>query len=67
MWLQISRKASRLRSPLLYAMFDGSPWDVMTLDAVLQDGSGMTRRVSLLDTPPAHRSKGKLCSQGLAA
>jgi len=57
--LQISRKASRLRSPLLHAVFDGGPWDVMTLDAVLQDGSGMTRRVSLLDPPPARRRAGE--------
>ena len=52
MRLQIGRKSSRLKSPLLHALLGGGQWDIMTLDAVMPDGSGMTRRVSLLAASP---------------
>ena len=58
--MQVSRKSSRLRSPLLHAALDGGRWDVMTLEAVMPDGSGMTRRVSLVEQPPTQRPEGEL-------
>ena len=50
--LQISRKASKLRSPLLHAMFGSDEWEVLILEAVLPDGAGLTKRTSLLAPPP---------------
>ena len=65
--VQVSRQASRLHSPLLHAVLAGGHWDVMTLEAVMQDGSGMTRRVSLLDPPPAQRPQGEARVRVLAS
>lgn len=52
--VQISRKASKLRSPLLHAMFGSDEWEVLMLEAVLPDGGGLTKRTSLL-APPAKK------------
>ena len=52
--MQISRKASKVRSPILHALFGGGEWEVLMLEAVLPDGRGLTQRRSLLDTPEQH-------------